>query len=61
MIPATKAEFDAAIAAHPLAVPDGFRLVGDLMQSRWLEDGKEIARDSWDSGGHLYDITEDSV
>lgn len=58
MKPATKEEFDATLAANPLAVPDGFRIVGGLTQSRWMLGGKEIARDSWDSQGHLYDIAE---
>ena len=58
MKPATKNEFDQMLTAHPLAVPDGFRIVGSLTQSRWMENGVEIARDSWDSHGHLYDIKE---
>jgi hypothetical protein len=61
MKPATKEEFDAILAAHPLAVPDGFRIVGGLTQSRWIENGKEIARDSWDSQGHLYNVTENGA
>lgn len=51
-------EFFEFLNKHPMAAPDGFGLVGSLMQSRWIENGKEIARDSWDSQGHIYEITE---
>jgi hypothetical protein len=47
--PATKEEFDSVLAENPLAIPDGFRVVGGYTQSRWLLNGEEIARDSGDS------------
>jgi hypothetical protein len=56
--PATKDEFDAFIASHPLAVPDGFRINGSLTQTNYIERGVVVARRSWDSQGELYDIAD---
>lgn len=55
---ATKPAFDEFLSRHPMAVPDGFRIVGGFVQSRWMLDGEEIARESTDSGGTIFEIAE---
>lgn len=56
MIRVDKEAFDALLADHPLALPDGFRVGSSLAQTRWIENGEEIARDSWDARGHIYEV-----
>lgn len=52
----TENEFQEFLDAHPLAVPDGFKLVGAMTQSKWLESGIEVARRSDDSFGIVYEV-----
>lgn len=52
----TKEEFDRFLRDHPLATPDGFKINGGFVQTKWIQSGKEIARDSADSQGHIYEI-----
>jgi hypothetical protein len=54
----TKKEFEAFLAQRPLAVPDGFRVVGGYTQSRYIENDTEVARTSTDSRGTVYEIAD---
>jgi hypothetical protein len=52
----TRAEYDSFLLAHPLAIPDGFKVVGSQTQTKWLEGGQEVARISNDGFGVTYEI-----
>jgi hypothetical protein len=56
MIMVTKDEFEARLKQLKNAIPDGFSLVGSMIQTKWLLDGKEVARKSVDGFGTIYEI-----
>ena len=56
MIRVGKEEFLAFISRHPLAIPDGFKLVGAYQQTKWIENGLEVARQSLDGFGTIYEV-----
>ncbi|HET7365992.1 MAG TPA: hypothetical protein VFJ70_20645 [Burkholderiales bacterium] len=56
-----KERFNAFLNARVRAYPDGFRRVGSsAVQTRWLVDGREVARrtDDQDSGQSFYEILD---
>lgn len=53
----TKEEFEQFLKEHTSAIPDGFRVVGSYVQTRYYENGIEVARMSSDSFGEIYETT----
>ena len=50
--------FDKCLAGRPLAIPNGFKLNGSMLQTSWLEQGKVIAKRSEDGFGVIYEVLE---
>lgn len=57
MVQVSKAELDAHVRRHS-AVPDGFKVNGSLIQSKFYAKGVEVGRVSTDETGPIYEITE---
>jgi hypothetical protein len=54
----SQTEFEAHLAKHITAIPDGFSLQGSMIQTKWIEHGVEVARRSDDGFGTIYEILE---
>lgn len=55
----TEQRWEEFLDAHPLVVPDGFKVNGSYIQTHYFENGIEIARMSKDSQGVFFEIEED--
>ena len=51
-----KDEFLAFLKRHPLAIPDGFKAVGSYIQTKWMEGEVEVARESKDGFGTIFEV-----
>ena len=53
-------EFDEFLKDNPLAIPNGFKLVGSMEQTKWAVNGEVVAVQSRDGFGFLYEIKFDN-
>ncbi len=61
MLSVSEEEFEAFLKKHPLAIPDGFRIVGGMTQTSYIENGVEVARFSRDGFGPTWEVDLDSL
>lgn len=53
-----ESEFNAHLAKYPLAIPDGFKPVGSMTQTKFILNGQIIAMQSQDGFGTQYEIAD---
>lgn len=58
LVGASKEEFDQFITRCPLATPDGFKIVGSSVQTKYFVGPVEVARRSEDGFGVIYEINQ---
>jgi hypothetical protein len=58
MTTVSEKEFSEFLNRRPLAIADGFKVLGSYLQTRWFENGEEVARRSQDSFGSIHEVEE---
>ncbi len=53
----TEQEFDATMGKLN-AIPDGFKINGSSMQTKWFVGEKEVGRRTQDSFGTIFEVSE---